>query len=29
MQLIKLNDHLWEIPKTGGMRVPGRNCSFD
>ena len=24
MQLIKLNDHLWEIPKTGGMRVPGR-----
>ena len=24
MQLIQLNDHLWEIPKTGGMRVPGR-----
>ncbi len=24
MQLIKLNDYLWEIPKTGGMRVPGR-----
>ena len=24
MDLIKLSDHLWEIPKTGAMRVPGR-----
>ena len=24
MELIKLNDHLWEIPKTGAMLVPGR-----
>lgn len=24
MDLIKLNDHLWEIPQTGAMRVPGR-----
>jgi len=24
MDLIKLNDHLWEIPQTGAMLVPGR-----
>src|ERR1035441_5451676 len=24
MDLIKLRDYLWEIPKTGAMRVPGR-----
>ncbi len=24
MELKKINDYLWEIPKTGGMRVPGR-----
>ena len=24
MELIKLADYLWEIPKTGAMRVPGR-----
>lgn len=24
MELIQLNDYLWEIPKIGGMRVPGR-----
>lgn len=24
MQIQKLNEYLWEIPKTGGMRVPGR-----
>ncbi len=24
MDLIKLSDYLWEIPKTGAMRVPGR-----
>ena len=24
MELIKIHDYLWEIPKTGGMRVPGR-----
>ena len=24
MELIKLSDHLWEIPKTGAMLVPGR-----
>lgn len=24
MQLIKINDHLWEIPKHGAMLVPGR-----
>jgi tRNA-splicing ligase RtcB len=24
MQIIQINDYLWEIPKTGEMRVPGR-----
>lgn len=24
MELLKITDYLWEIPKTGGMRVPGR-----
>jgi len=24
MELIQKNQYLWEIPKTGGMRVPGR-----
>jgi tRNA-splicing ligase RtcB len=24
MNLVKINDHLWEIPKQGGMQVPGR-----
>ena len=24
IQLNKINDYLWEIPKTGGMKVPGR-----
>ncbi|MBI4484262.1 MAG: RtcB family protein, partial [Acidobacteria bacterium] len=24
MELKKIHDYLWEIPKTGGMRVPGR-----
>lgn len=24
MQIRQINDTLWEIPKTGGMRVPGR-----
>ncbi len=24
MNLIELSDYLWEIPKTGAMRVPGR-----
>jgi tRNA-splicing ligase RtcB (3'-phosphate/5'-hydroxy nucleic acid ligase) len=24
MDLIKINDHLWEIPRTGAMLVPGR-----
>jgi tRNA-splicing ligase RtcB len=24
MELVKLSDHLWEIPKTGAMLVPGR-----
>jgi tRNA-splicing ligase RtcB len=24
MELTKINDYLWEIPQTGGMRVPGR-----
>src|SRR5271166_6801016 len=24
MDLVKLSDHLWEIPKTGAMLVPGR-----
>jgi tRNA-splicing ligase RtcB len=24
MQIEKINDYLWEIPKTGEMRVPGR-----
>lgn len=24
MELKKLTDYLWEIPRTGGMRVPGR-----
>ncbi|HVP37570.1 MAG TPA: RtcB family protein [Candidatus Saccharimonadales bacterium] len=24
LRLRKLNDHLWEIPRCGGMRVPGR-----
>src|SRR5271167_1647443 len=24
MELVKLSDYLWEIPKTGGMLVPGR-----
>ena len=24
MHLKQINDNLWEIPKTGGMRVPGR-----
>jgi len=24
MKLIKITDHLWEIPKTGSMLVPGR-----
>ena len=22
--LTKIHDHLWEVPKHGGMRVPGR-----
>src|SRR6266536_5488284 len=24
MELVKIHDYLWEIPKTGQMRVPGR-----
>ena len=24
MELVKIHDYLWEIPKSGGMRVPGR-----
>ena len=24
IKLVKIHDYLWEIPKTGGMRVPGR-----
>ena len=24
MELNRVHDHLWEIPRTGGMRVPGR-----
>jgi tRNA-splicing ligase RtcB (3'-phosphate/5'-hydroxy nucleic acid ligase) len=24
MELKRIHDHLWEIPRTGGMRVPGR-----
>ncbi len=24
MDIRKIHDYLWEIPKTGGMRVPGR-----
>jgi tRNA-splicing ligase RtcB len=24
MELTKVHDFLWEIPKSGGMRVPGR-----
>jgi tRNA-splicing ligase RtcB len=24
MQLLKVHDYLWEIPRTGAMRVPGR-----
>lgn len=24
MELQRINDYLWEIPRTGGMRVPGR-----
>ncbi len=24
MQLVKVHDYLWEIPRTGAMRVPGR-----
>ena len=24
MELVKIHDYLWEIPKTGRMRVPGR-----
>src|SRR5205814_8290703 len=24
MELVKIQDYLWEIPKTGQMRVPGR-----
>jgi len=24
MELKKLHDYLWEIPQSGGMRVPGR-----
>ncbi len=24
MELKRIHDHLWEIPKSGGMRVPGR-----
>jgi tRNA-splicing ligase RtcB len=24
MQINRINDYLWEIPRTGGMRVPGR-----
>jgi len=24
MDLTRIHDYLWEIPKSGGMRVPGR-----
>ena len=24
IQLKKINDYTWEIPKEGGMKVPGR-----
>lgn len=24
IQLVRLEDYLWEIPRQGGMRVPGR-----
>jgi len=24
LKLKKIDDYTWEIPKTGGMRVPGR-----
>ena len=24
MELVKIHEYLWEIPKTGQMRVPGR-----
>ena len=24
MRIEKVNDNLWEIPRTGGMLVPGR-----
>ncbi len=24
MELMKIHEYLWEIPQTGGMRVPGR-----
>src|SRR3970282_1031853 len=24
MELKRVHDHLWEIPRSGGMRVPGR-----
>jgi len=29
MTVNKLNEYLWEIPKTGGMRVPGRVYASD
>ena len=25
MELKRIHDYLWEIPRTGGMRVPGRD----
>ena len=29
MELKKITEYLWEIPKTGGMRVPGRIYAND
>src|SRR5688572_18838552 len=29
IQLIRLEDYLWEIPRQGGMRVPGRIYATD
>lgn len=29
MELVRKTDHLWEIPRSGGMRVPGRVYAND
>ena len=29
MELVRKSDYLWEIPRRGGMRVPGRIFASD